>query len=195
MKLSRLRRWWMVAVYVGTAVGVMAFAFWPSNRKAREQSLRSDRLALELETRISLIESLPKRREDLEALQAQLERFKSELFSTDEVDHVMSRLRDRAETARLELWTLNPSVPVMIQMDLGGDSLARLDLAVLPVNFECRGSFMDVANFLVTSESRADFYKWSSLSITADPLASGVQAKAQIRMFLLPPTVALGERS
>ena len=195
MKWSKFRRWWTVALYVSVALGVMIFAFWPFNRTAREQSLRSGSLAAELATQIKQIESLPARKTDLEALQARLRRFKSELLGTDEVDRVMSQLRARAEDSRLLLWTLNPSVPVLIQMDLGSDSLARLDLAVLPVTFECRGTFADVARFISQSESRADFYKWTSLSVTVDPSVSGVQAKAEIRMFLLPPTGALEARS
>jgi len=89
MRWFRLRRWWTVAVYVGAALGVMIFAFWPFNRTAREQSVRSQRLAGELEAQIAQIESLPKQRTDLDALQARLRRFKSELLGTEEVDRVM----------------------------------------------------------------------------------------------------------
>lgn len=195
MTWAKFRRWWTVALYVGVALGVMIFAFWPFNRTAREQSVRSGRLSRELEAQISLIESLPERSTDLAALQARLRRFKSELLGTDEVNRVMSQFRQRAEESRLQMWTLNPSVPVLIQMDLGSDSLARLDLAVLPVAFECRGSFADVARFLSQSESRADFYKWTALSMTVDPQVTGVQAKAEIRMFLLPPTGITEARS
>lgn len=190
-----LRRWWGVGVYFGTALGVLTLAFWPFNRTAREQSLRSKRLGRELEAQIALIESVPRQLTDLEALKAKLHRFKSELAGTHEVDLVMSRLRQRAESAQLELWTLNPSVPVLIQMDAGSDSLARLDLAVLPVTFECRGSFANVSHFLAQAEARADFCGWTSLSMTADPGSAGVSAKAEIRMFLLPSRAVTEEHS
>jgi Tfp pilus assembly protein PilO len=188
VKLHRLRHWWLVFAYLTVGLAVMVLAFLPFNRKARQQSQRASQLSRELESQITLIESLPHRKTDLDQLQTQLSRFRSELAGTHEVDRVMSQLRERAEARGLELWTLNPSVPVLIQMEEGGDSLARLDLAVLPVSFECRGSFENVAHFLAAQESRADFYRWISLAITADPVAAGVQAKAEIRLFLLPPS-------
>ena len=195
MKWPRFRRWWPAAVFVCAALGVMIFAFLPFNRIAREQSLRSERLAAQLQAQTALIATLPTQRSDLEELQTRLQRFKSELVATDEVDRMMSQLRERAEAAGLQMWTLNPSVPVLIQMDLGLDSLSRQGLAVLPVAFECRGSFADVARFFALSESRADFYRWTSLPMTVDSPVSGVPATAEIRLFLLPPSGTLESRS
>lgn len=186
MSRAGFRRYGAAAGFLVVAVGVMIFAFWPFNRAAREQSLRSKQVSETLETQIELIESLPARRTDLERLRTSLESFRSELAGVGEVDQVMSGLRGRAEERGLQMWMLNPSVPVLIRFDADLDSLARLDLAVLPVTFECRGPFAQVADFLAVTESRADFCRWASLAVTADPPVSQVSARAEIRLFLLP---------
>jgi hypothetical protein len=186
MKSRSFRQWLTVAINLGATLSFMIFAFVPFHRQARNQSTRAAHLEAELDAKVAVIESLPRKQSDLEQLVALLGRFRASLSGTDEMDGVMARFRERAEASRLNLWTLNPSVPALIKLEAGGDSLSRLDLAVLPVAFECRGAFQDVARFLESEESRPDFFRWQVLAVTTDPLARGVQARGEIQLFLLP---------
>lgn len=194
MTLGQWKRWWPVALYFGSALAIGLFAFVPFHRQAETQSRRASELSRELDLRIEIIESLPAKQEDLRKLALDLSRFKSSLSTTDQADQVMKRFRSRAEASGLELWILNPSVPVLIRLDAGGDSLARLDLAVLPVVFECRGSFRKLASFLESEESRSDFYRWQTLSCSAQPAGELVHARGEIELLLLP-TAPLREAS
>lgn len=180
------KHWLPVALYLGTTVAVALFGFVPFHRQASEESLRARGLATDLDLRIARIESMPAKQGDLKRLQLELGRFKSSLSSTDEVDRVMRAFRSRAEAAGLELWILNPSVPVLLQLDAGVDSLSRLDLAVLPIVFECRGPFKVLATFLEAEESRTDFVRWHSLSCTAQPAGQLLHARGEMDLFLLP---------
>lgn len=186
MTHKTVKRWLPVALCLCACIALLVFAFVPFNRKAREQSAAAKRLSKELEAKVAIIESLPQKQSDLDLVMTQLSRFRASLSAISEVDQVMHDFRVRVEESGLMLWTLNPSVPVLIKLEEGGDSLSRLDLAVLPMSFECRGPFARMGQFLQAEEERSDFCRWDLLAVSADPLVQGVQAKGEVRLFLLP---------
>jgi hypothetical protein len=186
MNRRTLKRWLPVALCVASSLALLVFAFLPFNGRAREQSRRAAELAHELDLKIQTIEALPQRQTDLNKLMEQLGRFRSSLSGTHELAQVMADFKRRADLAGLDLWTMNPSVPVLVTLEAGGDSLSRLDLAVLPFSFECRGDFLEVGRFLQAEEARSDFCRWTRLTVVADPYAHGVQARGEAKMFLIP---------
>ena len=186
MTRATIRRWLPVGIYGVAALCLLIFGFIPHNRKARQGSSRAETLRTELQAKLLLLEQLPRKQTELSELVASLDTFRRSLKRTDQVEAVMEAFKARANRAGLELWILNPSVPALVEMDLGSDSLARLDLAVLPVSFECRGKFTNVGKFLETEESRSEFCKWQKLAISADPRDGSVHAHGDAYLFLLP---------
>jgi hypothetical protein len=180
------RLWWQAILYASVSLALLVFAFLPFHRQAHTESERADRLSRELVARLAVIEQLPNQQAELEQLDSELSHFRASLAGTHEVDQLMAHLMERARASGLEMWILNPSVPDLIKLEAGGDSLSRLDAAVLPVSFECRGGFLQVARFLESEERRADFYRWSALTVTGGPQAGAVQAKGEFKLLLLP---------
>jgi Tfp pilus assembly protein PilO len=186
MNRVTVRRWLPVGLYGVVALCLLVFGFIPYNRKARQGSLQIERLRSELQAKVSLLEQLPRKQTELNALVTSLGTFRRALRRTDQVDEVMDDFKRRATVAGLELWMLNPSVPALVKMDSGHDRLAQLDLAILPVSFECRGTFADVGRFLEAEESRSEFCKWQKFALSADPRDSTVHARGDAYLFLLP---------
>jgi len=180
------KHWWRVLLYACISLALVVFGFLPFHRRARTESERADRLSRELVAGLAVIEQLPDQQAELEQLDSALSHFRASLAGTHEVDQLMARLMERAKASGLEMWILNPSVPDLIKLEAGGDSLFRLDAAVLPVSFECRGGFLQVVRFLESEEKRADFYRWSTLTVTGGPQAGAAQAKGEFKLLLLP---------
>ena len=95
-------------------------------------------------------------------------------------------IKERAEAANVSFWTLDPSLPTLVSLEQSEDSVAALDLAVLPMRFECRGDFVSVGRFLESEQRRSEFCLWSRLIISPDGRSQDVRATGDVYLFLLP---------
>jgi len=186
MTRAKIVPWIPVAVYVITSVLIVTFAFIPFNKRARERTAAIETLTERLEQNRRIFAELPARQSERDSLVVELEAFRAALHRTDEVDVVMQAFERRAKKAGVKFWTLDPSVPAMVSMEHSKDSVAALDLALLPLHFECYGTFVRVGQFLEAEQNRAEFCQWSRLTISPGKDPKKVRAIGDIFLFLLP---------
>lgn len=186
MTRTKIIPWIPVAIYSIATIMIVAFAFIPLNRRAREQTETIAALSKKLEQNVRKLADLPARQSERDSLVLQLESFRATLHRTDEVDVVMQSLAGRARRAGVGFRTLDPSVPALINMEHSKDSVAALDLALLPLHFECYGSFVQVGTFLEAEQARAEFCQWSRLTISPGRDPQQIRAVGDIFLFLLP---------
>ena len=186
MNKRMIRRWLPTVLYGTAAVAILVFGFLPANRKARTSSRQARVTEEVLDAKLAVLAQLPKKKSELNSLVHSLTTFRDALHRTHEVDEVMRSMVERAGAAGVEFWYLNPSLPVLVTLEEMPDSLARLNLAILPVRFDCRGDFQSVGRFIEAEEQRPDFCQWQRLALSADLRTHGVQARGEILLFLLP---------
>ena len=186
MTRAKFVPWIPVAIYLIASILIVVFAFVPLNMRARKQTATIERLTARLEHNLRLFSELPARQSERDSLVLQLESFREALHRTDEVDVVMQSYERRAREAGVSFWTLDPSVPAMVNMEHSKDSVAALDLALLPLHFECYGTFVQVGKFLEAEQNRAEFCQWSRLAISPGRDPNKVRAIGDIFLFLLP---------
>jgi hypothetical protein len=179
-------RWAPVLLYGLVALTIVLFWIVPSSRRASERTRQARETSTQVAARHAILTTLPQKRAALDSLVRQLREFRSALRMSDEVDAVMDGIRDRGRVADVDFWYLNPSVPTLVTLEEMPDSLARSDLVLLPVAFECRGKFLDVGRFLEREARRRDFCQWRKFSIAADPGSGGVRAHGEVLIILLP---------
>jgi hypothetical protein len=141
---------------------------------------------VDLQKRLTLLTELPRKRSELDSLRTRLEVFRKALRRTDEVDEVMRAFETRAAAAQVSFWQLDPSLPTLVSLEQAKDSVAALDLALLPLRFECRGRFVDVGRFLESEEQRSEFCQWSRLTLAPEGRGGRIRATGEILLFLLP---------
>jgi len=186
MKRISWTRWLPVGLYGVLALCLIVFGLFPLHGKARKSAHEMQKLSVELKQKLNVLEQLPQKQIELKALAASISKFTAELRQTNEVDQVMNEFRRRALDAGLELWILNPSVPALVDMDSGSDRASHLNLTLLPVTFECRGTFIEVGAFLEAEESRSEFCKWDKLAVFTGSKEGSVHAQGDAYLFLLP---------
>jgi len=186
MKKFRLLSWWPVILGATTTVGLLAFAFGPSHKRAVANSEAAARASEELQAKVATLKQVPARKQQLDSLVQMLGAFRASLFRVNQVDLAMRALEGRARAAGLQCWILNPSVPTLVALEAARDSIAALNLALLPVGFECLGDFLAVGRFLASEERLPQFCQWERLTVTPGPGAHQVRAHAEVQLFLLP---------
>jgi hypothetical protein len=186
MKKVRLWSWWPVSLGTATAVGLLAFAFGPSHKRAVANSEAVVQASEELQAKLATLKQMPARKQQLDSLVQMLGAFRASLFRINQVDLAMRALEGRARAAGLQCWILNPSVPTLVALEAARDSIAALNLALLPVEFECLGDFLAVGHFLASEERLPQFCKWERLTVTPGPRTPQVRAHAEVQLFLLP---------
>ena len=186
MKKSVILRWLPVALGILATLGILIFGFIPFSREARQQTRRAEAVAVELQKRLTLLTELPRKQSELDSLRTRLEAFRNALRRTDEVDDVMQAFETRAHAAGVSFWQLDPSLPTLVSLEQAKDSVSALDLALLPLQFECRGRFVDVGRFLEAEEKRSEFCQWSRLTLSPEGRTGRIRAKGEILLFLLP---------
>jgi hypothetical protein len=186
VKKNMILRWLPVALGIAATVGLLIFGFIPFSRNARQQSRQADAVAVDLQKRLTLLTDLPQKQSELDSLRSRLEEFRNALRRTDEVDNVMSAFETRALAANVSFWQLDPSLPTLVSLEQAKDSVAALDLALLPLRFECRGRFVDVGRFLESEEQRSEFCQWTRLTLAPEGLTGRIRATGEILLFLLP---------
>jgi hypothetical protein len=186
MKRISLTRWLPVGLYGALSLCLIIFGVIPLHRKARHGARETQKLSVALQNQLNVLEELPVKQLELDRLAASMSKFTADLRRTNEVDQVMDEFKGRAMDAGLELWILNPSVPALVDMNSELDSVSHMNLAVLPVTFECRGSFIDVGRFLEAEESRSQFCKWQKLTMFVGSRTGSVHAQGDAYLFLLP---------
>lgn len=180
------RRWLPVCIGALVTIALWAFAFFPYRRAATLDMQRVHALERQLQTTQAVLQLLPERKAELDSLRLDVEKFRSGLFRTDQVDDMMRSMEERAHDAGVTFWTLDPSVPTLLRLEDYPDSVAALPLAVLPVEFECFGDFLAVGKFLEAEERRAEFDTWISITISTKNRAGEVRAHGEANFFLLP---------
>jgi len=186
MNRRMIRRWLPTVLYGTATVAILLFGFLPASHKARTSSRQARATEEALDAKLAVLAQLPQKQTRLDSLVRSLTTFRNTLRGTDEVDEIMRDMVKRARAAQVEFWYLNPSLPVLVTLVEMPDSLARLDLVVLPVRFDCRGDFRNVGKFIEAEEERPDFCQWQELALSADLRTRGVQAKGEILLFLVP---------
>lgn len=186
MTWTKMGPWIPVAIYVIVSILIVTFAFIPFNKTARDRTAAIEALTERLEHNRSVFADLPARQSERDSLVVELEAFRAALHRTDEVDEVMQAFKRRAKEAGVKFWTLDPSVPAMVSMEHSKDSVAALDLALLPLHFECYGTFVRVGQFLEAEQMRAEFCQWSRLAISPGKDPKKIRAIGDIVLFLLP---------
>lgn len=186
MLKTRYWHWWPVAVGTLATVGLLAFAFGPSHKRAVANSAAALRAAADLQAKVATLKQVPQRQQQLDSLVRMLGSFRAGLHATDKVGEAMRAFEERAEAAGLECRTLNPSVPTLVTLDRSRDSIEALNLALLPVEFECTGEYVALGRFLAAEERRPQFCQWERLTITSSSVKDHVRARAEVQFFLLP---------
>jgi hypothetical protein len=186
MLKMRYWHWWPVALGALATACLLTFVFWPSHKRAVANSDAAVRAAAELQAKVATLKQVPRRKQQLESLVRMLGTFRASLYHTDKVGLAMRAFEERARAAGLQCWILNPSVPTLVTLDQARDSVAALNLALLPVEFECLGDFVAVGRFLAAEERQAQFCQWKRLTITPSAGKNQVRARAEVQLFLLP---------
>jgi len=174
----------IVAVMITAALWL--FGFVPLQERATADRKRAQAAEAALEAKIELLEQVPQKKHALDSLVDYLRQFRADLFRTDQVGAAMRAFESRAAAAGVSLWTLDPSVPTLVKLDAAPDSVVALQLAVLPVKFECRGEFVSVGRFLEQEEHRAGFNAWRQLDIAPGIRPGEIRASGEASIFLLP---------
>lgn len=167
-------------------IGLVLLVFVPQHRHAGRDSRAAAQGELELQGKVAMLARLPDRKHRLDSLGQALEEFRGGLARTDQVDRAMRSFEDRARSHDVECWILNPSVPTLVTLEASADSITALNLALLPVEFECQGDYTAVGRFIESEERRPQFSRWERLTITAGPGRSQVRAHGEVQIFLLP---------
>jgi hypothetical protein len=178
--------WWPVALGTLAIVGLLIFVFWPNHRRARAHTAAVVHASDELRIKLATLEQVPVRKHQIDSLVRMLGTFRASLYHTNQVDLAMRDFEGRARAAGVECWILNPSLPTLITLEASRDSIAALNLALLPVEFECLGDFLSVGRFLEAEEMEPQFCQWEQLTVTPGPGVDRVRAHALVQLFLLP---------
>jgi hypothetical protein len=192
MRSARWGQWYPLWIVWALTLGLVVLVFIPQHRRADRTSAEALTAAGELRAKVATLAQVPVRKHRLDSLVHELQAFQAGLAHTDQVDHAMRTFAERARAAAVRCWILNPSVPTLVALDQATDSIAALNLALLPVEFECQGPYVAVGRFLESEEQRPQFCRWRRLTLSPGPGRDEVRASGEVQLFLLPAEQAKG---
>jgi hypothetical protein len=195
MKRAAILRWMPVVAGLLLTAGLWLVGFRPLHLRAQRDAARVRTLAAELEQKIVALREIPWKKNEMDSLTARLGDFRAGLFRTDQVGELMRAFEDRAADAGISFWKLDPALPTLLKLESERDSIALLNLALLPLQFQCKGEFDRVGRFLETEASRPGFCQWKRLTVTPSDRKGEVRADGDILIFLLPAENFDGEAS
>lgn len=195
MKREALSRWLPIVAGMLLVAGLWVFGFRPLHMRVQQDALHIKTLSAELERKILALREIPSKKSEMDSLAARLGDFRAGLFRTDQVGELMRAFESRAEDAGISFWKLDPALPTLLKLDSERDSIATLNLALLPLQFQCKGEFERVGRFLEAEASRPGFCQWKRLTLTASDRRGEVRAEGDVLIFLLPAENFDGEAS
>lgn len=177
--MTKLRQLWLLTAVGALAVVGIGYFVLVSPKASKASSLRAEaQQQVDANARLrGQIAQLNKQKKDLPKQQAELEKFAAKIPNNPALPSLVRALSDAAENSGVDLVSMSPATPVLVQPAVGGTTTAAtasaaepLTLAQIPISVQVDGTYSQVSQFLAEVEGMTRAFLVSGITMKEAPL-------------------------